>query len=43
MSLQDHNFPGVNGYTKDLDKRLPYDVDAAKKLLADAGYQRFRC
>ena len=31
-------FPGVNGYTKDLDKRLPNDVDAAKKLLADAGY-----
>ena len=31
-------FPGVNGYTEALDKRLPYDVDAAKKLLADAGY-----
>ncbi len=31
-------FPGVNGYTADLDKRLPYDVDAAKKLLASAGY-----
>jgi len=31
-------FPGVTGYTKELDKRLPYDVDAAKKLLADAGY-----
>ena len=31
-------FPGVNGYTEELDKRLPYDVDAAKKLLADAGY-----
>ncbi len=31
-------FPGVTGYTKALDKRLPYDVDAAKKLLADAGY-----
>ena len=31
-------FPGVNGYTTDLDKRLPYDVEAAKKLLADAGY-----
>ena len=26
-------FPGVTGYTKALDKRLPYDVDAAKKLL----------
>ena len=33
-------FPGVNGYTKDLDKRLPYDVDAAKKLLTDAGYPK---
>ena len=31
-------FPGVNGYTAELDKRLPYDVEAAKKLLADAGY-----
>ncbi len=31
-------FPGVTGYTKALDKRLPYDVNAAKKLLADAGY-----
>ena len=31
-------FPGVTGYTKALDKRLPYDVDAAKQLLADAGY-----
>ena len=31
-------FPGVTGYTKELDKRLPYDVGAAKKLLADAGY-----
>ncbi len=33
-------FPGVNGYTKDLDKRLPYDVEAAKKLLANAGYPK---
>jgi peptide/nickel transport system substrate-binding protein len=31
-------FPGVTGYTKELDERLPYDVAAAKKLLADAGY-----
>jgi len=31
-------FPGVTGYTKALDERLPYDVDAAKQLLADAGY-----
>jgi peptide/nickel transport system substrate-binding protein len=31
-------FPGVTGYTKALDKRLPYDPKSAKKLLADAGY-----
>ena len=31
-------FPGVTGYTKELDKRLPYDPEASKKLLADAGY-----
>ncbi|MDB3872395.1 ABC transporter substrate-binding protein [Candidatus Pelagibacter sp.] len=31
-------FPGVTGYTKDLDKRFAYDPEAAKKLLADAGY-----
>jgi peptide/nickel transport system substrate-binding protein len=31
-------FPGVTGYTAALDERLPYDVDAAKQLLADAGY-----
>ena len=30
--------PGVNGFQADLDKRLPYDEAAAKKLLADAGY-----
>ena len=30
--------PGVHGHTKDLDKRLKYDVTAAKKLMADAGY-----
>jgi peptide/nickel transport system substrate-binding protein len=30
--------PGINGWTAEQDKRLPYDVDAAKKLLADAGY-----
>jgi len=29
--------PGINGFQKDL-QRLPYDVEAAKKLLADAGY-----
>jgi peptide/nickel transport system substrate-binding protein len=31
-------FPGVTGYTKELDKRLPYDPEAAKALLAKAGY-----
>jgi peptide/nickel transport system substrate-binding protein len=31
-------FPGVNGYTPELDKRLPYDPEASKKLLAEAGY-----
>ena len=30
--------PGINGWTTEQDKRLPYDVEAAKKLLADAGY-----
>ena len=30
--------PGVHGYTKAHDTRLKYDAEAAKKLLADAGY-----
>ncbi len=30
--------PGVNGYDPKLDKRLPYDPAAAKRLLAQAGY-----
>ncbi len=30
--------PGIKGYAADLNKRLPYDTAAAKKLLADAGY-----
>jgi peptide/nickel transport system substrate-binding protein len=29
---------GVNGFQPDMNKRIPYDADAAKKLLADAGY-----
>ncbi|MGE4240824.1 ABC transporter substrate-binding protein [Ramlibacter sp.] len=30
--------PQVAGWTEDLHRRLPYSQDAAKKLLADAGY-----
>jgi peptide/nickel transport system substrate-binding protein len=30
--------PQVHGWTKESNQRLPYNVDAAKKLLADAGY-----
>jgi peptide/nickel transport system substrate-binding protein len=30
--------PGVRGFSPEQNKRLPYDVDAAKKLMADAGY-----
>ena len=30
--------PGINGFDESMDKRLPYDPEAAKKLLADAGY-----
>ena len=30
--------PGINGWTTEQDKRLPYDVEAAKKLMTEAGY-----
>jgi len=30
--------PGINGFVKEQNTRLPYDPAAAKKLLADAGY-----
>jgi peptide/nickel transport system substrate-binding protein len=30
--------PGVNGHTPELGERLPYDREAAKALLAEAGY-----
>ncbi|HEY1392140.1 MAG TPA: ABC transporter substrate-binding protein [Methylibium sp.] len=30
--------PGVRGFQLDMNKRLPYDVEAAKKLMAEAGY-----
>ena len=30
--------PGINGFEADQNKRLPYDAEASKKLLAEAGY-----
>jgi len=30
--------PGINGWTEAQDKRLPFDVEAARKLMAEAGY-----
>jgi peptide/nickel transport system substrate-binding protein len=30
--------PGIKGFAADMNKRLPHDAEAAKKLLAEAGY-----
>ena len=30
--------PGVNGYDPELDRRLPHDLEGARRLLAEAGY-----
>jgi peptide/nickel transport system substrate-binding protein len=30
--------PGVNGFVPELNKRLPFDAEGSKKLLAEAGY-----
>lgn len=30
--------PGIRGFSPEQNKRLPYDVEAAKKLLSEAGY-----
>ena len=30
--------PGIKGFVPEMNKRLPHDADAAKKLLAEAGY-----
>ena len=30
--------PGIKGFVADMNKRPPHDAEAAKKLLADAGY-----
>ncbi|MBY0464789.1 MAG: ABC transporter substrate-binding protein, partial [Burkholderiales bacterium] len=30
--------PGINGWTEAQDKRLPFDPEASKKLLAEAGF-----
>jgi peptide/nickel transport system substrate-binding protein len=30
--------PGIKGFVPEMNKRLPYDPEASKKLLADAGY-----
>ncbi len=30
--------PGINGFQEDMNDRFPYDPEASKKLLAEAGY-----
>ncbi|MEZ5658607.1 MAG: ABC transporter substrate-binding protein [Burkholderiaceae bacterium] len=30
--------PQINGFKEEMNKRFPYDVEAARKLMADAGY-----
>ena len=30
--------PGINGWSEELDQRLPYDTEGARRLLAEAGY-----
>jgi peptide/nickel transport system substrate-binding protein len=30
--------PGIRGFSVEQNRRLPYDVEAAKRLMADAGY-----
>ena len=30
--------PGIKGFVPEMNKRLPYDPEAAKKLMAEAGY-----
>ena len=30
--------PGIKGFVPDMNKRLPFDTEAARKLLAEAGY-----
>mgnify|MGYP001107557775 CR=1 FL=1 len=32
--------PGITGFPASLNKRLPYDVEAARKLMAEAGYSQ---